>query len=89
MNNCVPNALDKKRRLNPPLSVHSWVRFLARFLIRFLARCLTRVFGQGDGPLMGTENTVYSSTGTDKYSVQHFCDGEIQFYSCTRTQKKD
>ena len=34
-----------------------WARFLTRFLTRFLARVLTRV--------LGTENTVYSITGTE------------------------
>ena len=51
--------------------------FLARFLTRFLARFLTRFSGQD----LGTEHTMYSMTGTDKYSVQYSCDGEIHFYS--------
>ena len=35
-------------------------RFLAKILTRFLARFLTRVFG--------SQNTVYRSTGAEKYS---------------------
>ena len=43
-------------------------------MIRFLARCLTRVWG--------AENKVYSSTGTETYSVQFYRDGkyDVQFY---------
>ena len=44
-----------------------WLDFdktLARFLTIFLARLLTRVLAR----CFGVENTVYSSTGTEKYS---------------------
>ena len=44
-------------------------KILTRFLTRFLARFLTRVFG--------SENTVYRSIGTEKYSVQVYWDDEI------------
>ena len=57
--------------------------FLARLLTRFLGRFLTRVFGQG----FWAEDTVYSTTGTEKYSftvlsgrkhtvLQYYRDGE-------------
>ena len=49
----------------------------------FLARFSTRVLGQG----LGTENTMYSITGTEKYSVQYYLDGNIQFYSTTGMEK--
>ena len=65
-------------------------RFLTRFLVRFLARFLTRVFG--------SENTVYRSTGTEKYSftglpgqrntvLQFDRDRKIQFDSSTGAEK--
>ena len=41
-------------------------QILARFLTRFLARVLTI-------------NTVYSTTGTEKYSVQYYSDGKIYY----------
>jgi len=37
---------------------------VGKILARFLARFLTRVLGR----CFGVQNTVYSSTGTDKYS---------------------
>ena len=49
-------------------------RFLARFLTRFLARVLTRFQGREE-----TIDTVYSTTWTEKYSVQYYSDGKIYY----------
>ena len=46
------------------------------------------MFDQGFGQVFGTENTVYSTTGTDKYSVQYYRDGNIQFYITTGITNK-
>ena len=53
-------------------------RFLARFLTRFLARFLTRVFTRFLARFL-TINTVYSTTGAEKYSVQYYSDGKIYY----------
>ena len=37
-----------------------------------------KIFDQVLTRVLGSENTVYSSTGTEKYSVQFYWDGEIQ-----------
>ena len=53
-------------------------RFLVRFLTSFLARFWTRFWARGWGrenPI----NTVYSTTGTQKYSVQYYSDGKIYY----------
>ena len=52
-------------------------RFLARFLARFLTMFLTRFLARFLARVL-TRNTVYSSTGTEKYSVQFFQDIKIQ-----------
>ena len=49
-------------------------RFLARFLTRVLARVLTRFGGREQ-----TINTVYSATGTEKYSIQYYSGGKIYY----------
>ena len=49
-------------------------RFLARLLTRFLARFLAR-------------NTVYSTTGAEKYSVQYYSDGKIYRAVLFQTKK--
>ena len=49
-------------------------RFLARFLTRFLPRVLTRFLAR-----VLTINTVYSTTGTEKYSVQCYSDGKVYY----------
>ena len=41
-----------------------------------------KVFGQGfDQGFLGSENTVYRSTGTEKYSVQFYPDVENKLFT--------
>ena len=54
--------------------------FFGQFFIIFWARFLARLFG--------TENTVCSPTGTEKYSGQYHWAGNIQFYNTTGTEKR-
>ena len=49
-------------------------RFLTGFLARFWTRFLARVWGR-ENPI----NTVYNTTGTEKYSVQYYSDGKIYY----------
>ena len=62
------NVLYNEKCLTTPLSVHSWVRFLARFL--------TRIFWPDFCPGLYSEST----TGMGKYSVQYY---GIEKYSFT------
>ncbi len=51
------------------------------------ARIFGQIFDQGFGP----ENIVYRTTGMDpmeKYSLQYYRDGHVQFYSTTGAEQK-
>ena len=53
-------------------------RFLARFLARFFARFWTRFLAR----VWGREkliNAMYSTTGTENYSVQYYSHGKIYY----------
>ena len=67
--------------------------YIAGFLIhgrhaRILGQSFKESFGQIFDRVFGIENTVYSTTGTEEYSVQYYRDGKIQFYCSTGMEKK-
>ena len=59
------------RRVFQAFLARFWPRFLARLLTRFSAGVLTRFWPPKIqcAVLLGRRNTVYSSTGTEKYSI--------------------
>ena len=64
-------------------------RFLTSFLTKFLTRFLTRFLTMFLTRVLGSENTVYSSTGTEKYSVQLYWDRKYsaQFFWDSKFRK--
>ena len=50
-----------------------WPRFLDLFLTRLLSGVLTK--------FLAPKNTVCSTTGTEKYSVQYYPDREYQLFT--------